>query len=212
MCRLERRTRRAGGGCQGGQDRGGSSGVGSTHPRGGRHAGRRGPGHGVVPGRRRRPSRARRSRRSRRVGTGAGRDRSREAAIQPRPAARRARARAHEVRRRRSGPAAAESRRRPTCGEPPPSWRRPSRASSARPSCTSVNSSRSRRSTTPRRRCGSSGAAYDAALQEARNLQADIDASAAAMKLAERQLRDASHPRAVRRLRPASGWSRSASW
>ena len=35
-------------------------------------------------------------------------------------------------------------------------------------------------------------AAYDAALQEVRNLQTDIDASAAAMKLAERQLRDAS--------------------
>ena len=35
-------------------------------------------------------------------------------------------------------------------------------------------------------------AAYDAALQEARNLRADIDASAAAMKLADRQLRDAS--------------------
>ena len=42
------------------------------------------------------------------------------------------------------------------------------------------------------RRCGSSAAAYDAALQEAKNLQTDIDASAAAMKLAERQLRDAS--------------------
>jgi len=36
------------------------------------------------------------------------------------------------------------------------------------------------------------GAAYDTALQEAKNLQTDIDASAAAMKLAERQLRDAS--------------------
>lgn len=35
-------------------------------------------------------------------------------------------------------------------------------------------------------------AAYDAALQEARNLRADIDASAAAMKLADRQLRDTS--------------------
>jgi multidrug efflux pump subunit AcrA (membrane-fusion protein) len=35
-------------------------------------------------------------------------------------------------------------------------------------------------------------AAYDAALQEAKNLRADIDASAAAMKLAERQLRDTS--------------------
>jgi membrane fusion protein, multidrug efflux system len=35
-------------------------------------------------------------------------------------------------------------------------------------------------------------AAYDSALQEAKNLRADIDASAAAMKLAERQLRDAS--------------------
>ena len=35
-------------------------------------------------------------------------------------------------------------------------------------------------------------AAYDSALQEARNLRADIDASAAAMKLAERQLRDTS--------------------
>jgi len=35
-------------------------------------------------------------------------------------------------------------------------------------------------------------AAYDAALQEARNLRADIDASAAAMNLADRQLRDAS--------------------
>jgi multidrug efflux pump subunit AcrA (membrane-fusion protein) len=35
-------------------------------------------------------------------------------------------------------------------------------------------------------------AAYDAALQEAKNLQADIDASAAAMKLAERHLEDAS--------------------
>jgi len=34
--------------------------------------------------------------------------------------------------------------------------------------------------------------AYDAALQEAKNLQADIDASAAAMKLAERHLEDAS--------------------
>jgi RND family efflux transporter MFP subunit len=35
-------------------------------------------------------------------------------------------------------------------------------------------------------------AAYDSALQEAKNLRADIDASAAAMKLADRQLRDAS--------------------
>ena len=35
-------------------------------------------------------------------------------------------------------------------------------------------------------------AAYDSALQEAKNLRADIDASAAAMKLAERQLRDTS--------------------
>ena len=35
-------------------------------------------------------------------------------------------------------------------------------------------------------------AAYDAALQEARNLQADIDATAAAVKLAERHLQDAS--------------------
>ena len=35
-------------------------------------------------------------------------------------------------------------------------------------------------------------AAYDASLQEAKNLQADIDASAAALRLAERQLRDAS--------------------
>lgn len=35
-------------------------------------------------------------------------------------------------------------------------------------------------------------AAYDAALQEAKNLRADIDASGAAMKLAERQLRDTS--------------------
>jgi RND family efflux transporter MFP subunit len=35
-------------------------------------------------------------------------------------------------------------------------------------------------------------AAYDAALQEAKNLRADIDASAAGMKLADRQLRDAS--------------------
>jgi RND family efflux transporter MFP subunit len=33
-------------------------------------------------------------------------------------------------------------------------------------------------------------AAYDAALQEAKNLRADIDASAAAVKLADRQLRD----------------------
>ena len=35
-------------------------------------------------------------------------------------------------------------------------------------------------------------AAYDASLQEAKNLQADIDASEAAMKLAERHLEDAS--------------------
>jgi len=35
-------------------------------------------------------------------------------------------------------------------------------------------------------------AAYDAALQEAKNLRADIDASAAALKLADRHLRDAS--------------------
>ena len=35
-------------------------------------------------------------------------------------------------------------------------------------------------------------AAYDAAQQEAKNLRADIDASGASMKLAERQLRDAS--------------------
>ena len=35
-------------------------------------------------------------------------------------------------------------------------------------------------------------AAYDAALQEAKNLRADIDASGAAMKLAERQVQDAS--------------------
>src|SRR6187549_3691556 len=35
-------------------------------------------------------------------------------------------------------------------------------------------------------------AAYDASLQEAKNLQADIDATAAAMKLAERHLEDAS--------------------
>ena len=35
-------------------------------------------------------------------------------------------------------------------------------------------------------------AAYDAALQEAKNLQADIDATAAAVKLAERHLQDAS--------------------
>jgi RND family efflux transporter MFP subunit len=35
-------------------------------------------------------------------------------------------------------------------------------------------------------------AAYDLALQEAKNLRADIDASGAAMKLADRQLRDAS--------------------
>ena len=35
-------------------------------------------------------------------------------------------------------------------------------------------------------------AAYDAALQEAKNLRADIDASSAGLKLAERQVRDAS--------------------
>jgi len=35
-------------------------------------------------------------------------------------------------------------------------------------------------------------AAYDAALQNARNMRADVDASAAAMKFADRQLRDAS--------------------
>jgi multidrug efflux pump subunit AcrA (membrane-fusion protein) len=35
-------------------------------------------------------------------------------------------------------------------------------------------------------------AAYDSSLQEAKNLRADIDASAAAMKLADRQLRDTS--------------------
>jgi len=35
-------------------------------------------------------------------------------------------------------------------------------------------------------------AAYDSSLQEAKNLRADIDASGAALKLAERQLRDAS--------------------
>ena len=35
-------------------------------------------------------------------------------------------------------------------------------------------------------------AAYDAALQEAKNLKTDIDASGAAMKLAERHLEDAS--------------------
>ena len=33
-------------------------------------------------------------------------------------------------------------------------------------------------------------ASYDAALQNARNLRADIDASDATMKLADRQLRD----------------------
>ena len=42
------------------------------------------------------------------------------------------------------------------------------------------------------RRCELQRAAYDAALQEAKNLRADIDASGAAMKLAERQLRDTS--------------------
>ena len=35
-------------------------------------------------------------------------------------------------------------------------------------------------------------AAYDAALQNARNLRADVDAADAALKLADRQLRDAS--------------------
>ena len=82
--------------------------------------------------------------------------RSREAAIQPRPAARGARARAHEIRRLRFGPSAAQSRTRPTCGGPPPNWSRPGKASSGRPSCTSVNSSRSRCSMTRTRRCGSS--------------------------------------------------------
>ena len=67
MCRLERRTgRRAEAGRQAGQDRSGPSGVGSAHPRGRRHAGRRGPGHDLLRGRRRRSSRARRSWRSRR--------------------------------------------------------------------------------------------------------------------------------------------------
>src|SRR6185436_13285332 len=35
-------------------------------------------------------------------------------------------------------------------------------------------------------------AAYDSALQNAKNLRADIDSAAASLKLAERQLRDAS--------------------
>ena len=47
-------------------------------------------------------------------------------------------------------------------------------------------------------------AAYDAALQEAKNLRADIDASAATMKLAERHAGGRIHPRAVRRLCPAA--------
>ncbi len=46
-----------------------------------------------------------------------------------------------------------KSKIRPTCGGPPPNWHRPNKASSARPNCTSVNSSHSRRAMTRRRRC-----------------------------------------------------------
>ena len=78
-------------------------------------------------------------------------------------------------------------------------------ASSARPRCTNVNSSRSRRSMTPTPtlRPQACGLRHRAA-ERRRTSATDIDASAAAMKLAERQSARHLHPRAVRRLRPAA--------
>ena len=64
-------------------------------------------------------------------------------------------------------------------------------AANARRSCTSASSSLKQSLDDAETTLRSKQAAYDSALQNARNLRADIDASNATMKLADRQLRDA---------------------
>ena len=58
----------------------------------------------------------------------------------------------------------------------------------------------------PRRRSQSKRASYDAALQNAKNLRASIQASEATMKLAGRAAPRHRDSRAVRRLRREAAW------
>ena len=123
---------------------------------------------------------------------GPARARSREGAVQRRSAEGRLRARARELRR---------GRRRASTGDGA-NARGSESAGRARPGAAVVQACRgaeppaagasSRRSTTPTRRCAPGRPGYASALQNAKNLRADIDASRAGVKLAERQLRDRS--------------------
>ena len=93
---------------------------------------------------------------------------------------------------RRSRASCRRSRRRPRSARRPPSWRRRNRAVNAPASCTSERSFLKQTLEDAETTLRLKAAAYDAALQNARNMRADVDASSAAMKLADRQLRDAS--------------------
>ena len=110
-------------------------------------------------------------------GQTAGRDRSREAAIQPRRTEGGARAGAHEVRRVGAGPTAADrgdprraqGGRRTGAGQAGPA--------NARTSCTSGTLIPQQALDDAETTLRSKQASYDSALQNARNLSADIDAS-----------------------------------
>ena len=141
----------------------------------------------------------------------AGRDRSREAAIQPRPAEGGARARADEVRRHGAGPAAAdrgdagraEGGRRTGAGE---AGLRPRRRAAQ-----AAAHSASRRSTTRRRRCDRSRRPTTPRCRTPGTCGADIDASDATHEAGRSSAARRDHPRAVRRLRPeADGVARRA--
>ena len=127
---------------------------------------------------------------------------SREARVQPRPAEGGAGPRARTLRRHRPENRAADRTDARRQAEPPPSCARPSRRMTAPTSSTSGSWFRGRRSTMPTRRCAPSRPTYEAALQNAKNLTADIDASNAMRKLADAPAARRQHPRAVRRLRP----------
>ena len=123
-------------------------------------------------------------------GSGARSTRQREAAVRLPTAAGGARSHARAVRRHRSTASARTGKYSRRAEGQPPSSRRPKARSTAPASSSSASSSRSRPSTTRRQSCRPKQAGYEVALQNARNLSASIQASEAAMKLSDRQLRD----------------------
>ena len=82
------------------------------------------------------------------------------------------------------------SRRRPTCRRRAPSSRRRSRPSTAPASCTSAARAAADARRCRRRRCSRSRRATTRRCRTRRTCGANIDAADAAMKLADRQLRD----------------------